>query len=186
MYKLAIDAGHGMNTAGKRCLKSLDPAETREWWLNQRIASKLEALLARYDGISVMRMDDVTGVVDVSISGASSRQKKANAWGADFYLSIHHNAGINGGSGGGIIVIVYPTAEKNTRDWQRVIYATLLAEGGLKGNRATPLAKKDLAVLRETSMAAVLVECGFMDSSVDVPVILSDDYARSIDRKSVV
>ena len=30
MFKLTINAGHGINTAGKRCLKSIDPAETRE------------------------------------------------------------------------------------------------------------------------------------------------------------
>ena len=33
-FILALSAGHYLNTAGKRCLKSLDPAETREWWLN--------------------------------------------------------------------------------------------------------------------------------------------------------
>ena len=26
--KIAIDAGHGLNTSGKRCLKSLDPNQT--------------------------------------------------------------------------------------------------------------------------------------------------------------
>ena len=29
----------------------------------------------------------------------ATRTSKANSWGADIYLSIHHNAGINGGSG---------------------------------------------------------------------------------------
>lgn len=27
MYKIALNAGHGLNTAGKRCLASLDPNE---------------------------------------------------------------------------------------------------------------------------------------------------------------
>ena len=35
---IALDAGHGMGTAGKRCLKSIDPNQTREWFLNDRIA----------------------------------------------------------------------------------------------------------------------------------------------------
>ena len=38
MAKIAIDAGHGLYTEGKRCLKSLDPNETREWQLNERVA----------------------------------------------------------------------------------------------------------------------------------------------------
>ena len=40
-----IDAGHGRHTAGKRCLKRIDPEETREWVLNSRVADKLQALL---------------------------------------------------------------------------------------------------------------------------------------------
>ena len=43
-FKLALSAGHGMYTAGKRCLKSIDPNETREWWLNDRIADRIEVL----------------------------------------------------------------------------------------------------------------------------------------------
>ena len=39
--KIAIDAGHGLYTSGKRCLKKLDPNETREWTLNSRIATQV-------------------------------------------------------------------------------------------------------------------------------------------------
>lgn len=45
MFKLALDAGHGLYTAGKRCLKSLDPNETREWVLNNRICNKIQVEL---------------------------------------------------------------------------------------------------------------------------------------------
>ena len=47
MFKIAIDAGHGLYTAGKRCLKSIDPNETREWVLNSRIAGKVIEKLKR-------------------------------------------------------------------------------------------------------------------------------------------
>ena len=40
-FKIALTAGHYKYTAGKRCLKSIDPNETREWWLNDRIADKV-------------------------------------------------------------------------------------------------------------------------------------------------
>ena len=87
---IAIDAGHGMKTAGKRCLKSIDPNQTREWWLNDRIADRLEALLAGYD-CKIVRVDDTTGAKDISMA---ARVKTANSANADFYISIHHNAGI--------------------------------------------------------------------------------------------
>ena len=89
MFKLAISAGHYLGTPGKRCDKSLDPNETREWWLNNRVADKLEKILADYDGIEILRVDDTTGKKNVTLD---ERVIAANKWGADFYLSIHHNA----------------------------------------------------------------------------------------------
>ena len=56
---IALDAGHGLHTAGKRCLKALDAKETREWVLNDRIVDKLQKMLANYD-CKVVRGDDTT------------------------------------------------------------------------------------------------------------------------------
>ena len=81
-FKLALNAGHGLNTAGKRCMKALDPNETREWTLNNRIADKIESLLAAYNGIEILRIDDTTGATDIALA---TRTTKANNWGADFY-----------------------------------------------------------------------------------------------------
>ena len=50
MFKIALGAGHGINAAGKRCLKSLDPNETREWWLNDRVCDYIEEELKAYEG----------------------------------------------------------------------------------------------------------------------------------------
>lgn len=175
MVKIALDAGHGMNTPGKRCLKSLDKNETREWALNSRVANYVESYLKEYEGYELMRVDDRTGRTDVALS---TRTKKANDWKADIYLSIHHNAGINGGSGGGITVYRYPNSSKMTKAMQKRLYDLLIKHTGLKGNRASPLGEANFHVLRETKMAAVLIENGFMDSRTDVPIILSDVHAR--------
>ena len=175
MFKIALTAGHYKYTPGKRCLKSLDPSETREWVLNDRIADKIEKLLKNYDGYSLLRTDDTTGEKDVSLQ---ARTDAANKFKADFYLSIHHNAGINGGSGGGIVAYVYPKVDAETKAWQKELYDALIAKTGLKGNRANPLNSADLHELRETEARAVLLELGFMDSRSDVPQILSEDYAN--------
>ena len=174
MFKIALDAGHGMNTPGKRCLKTLDAKETREWYLNDRIADLVEKKLDAYEGYEILRVDDTTGKVDVSLS---KRVQAANAWGADFYLSVHHNAGVAGGSGGGIISIAYTNASEPSLECQKIIYDALITKTGLSGNRSIPCPKQNLQVLRETDMPAVLVECGFMDSSTDVPIILTDEFA---------
>lgn len=177
MFKLALVAGHNLNTPGKRCLKSLDPNETREWWLNDRIADKIEKILADYEGIEVFRIDDTEGQKDITLA---ERTGKANAWGADFYLSLHHNAGVNGGKGGGIVVYAYTNAKADSIVWQKALYNNMIKYTGLKGNRSNPLAKANLHEVRETKMSACLCELGFMDSSTDVPIILSEDYADKI------
>ena len=174
-FKIALTAGHYMGTSGKRCLKKLDPNETREWWLNDRIADKIENLLQDYTGWELLRTDDTTGKKDVSLS---KRTKAANNFKADFYLSIHHNAGIKGGEGGGIVAYVYTNAKAASIEWQKALYKALIDATWLKGNRSNPTPKANLHEVRETNMPAVLLELGFMDSSTDVPIILTDDYAN--------
>lgn len=177
MFKLVLDAGHWIDEPGKRCLKSIDPNETREWYLNARICDKIEKKLADYEGYLLIRVDDTTGKTDVALD---TRTTKANNFNANFYLSMHHNAGINGGSGGGVVAYVYTNVDANTKDWQKKLYDAIIKKTGLKGNRATPLATANFHVLRKTKMAAVLLECGFMDSTVDTPIILTDDFAEKV------
>ena len=175
MLKIALTAGHYKYTAGKKCLKSLDPKETAEWVLNDRIADKVERLLSSYDGYSLIRTDDTTGEKNITLS---ARTNAANNFKADIYVSIHHNAGVNGGKGGGIIAYTYTKVDQETKDWQKAFYNALIAKTGLVGNRATPLGMANLHECRETKMPAVLLELGFMDSSTDVPIILSEDFAN--------
>ena len=174
MLKLALGAGHGINVAGKRCLKSLDPNETREWVMGDRICDRIEELLADYQGVQICRIDDTTGQVNVSLE---ERKNRAEAFGADIYISIHHNAGINGGTGGGTIVFHY-NLPKNKAQAQR-LYDAIIAQTGLRGNRATPVANGNhLYECREPLMASYLLENGFMDSATDVPIIITREHAE--------
>lgn len=177
MFKLALNAGHYKYTAGKRCHADIDPKQTREWELNNRICDKIEKILADYDGIEILRIDDTTGEKDVSLQ---ARTDKANKWGADFYLAIHHNAAGKKFSGGGIVAYVYTSPDAKSVEWQKALYNASVKATGLYGNRSKPLASSNLHELRETKMPSVLMECGFMDSTVDVPIILSEDFANKI------
>ena len=177
MFKLALNTGHGKYTQGKRCMKSLDKTETREWVLNSRICEKIESLLKEYSGYELIRLDDKTGESDIPLR---QRTNTANGFGADFYLSIHHNAGIKGGIGGGIETYVYTAASKESLEWQSDLYETLLEKTSLKGNRSNGKRKANLHECRESKMPCVLIECGYMDSKTDVPIILSDDFAAKV------
>ncbi|MBR3289621.1 MAG: N-acetylmuramoyl-L-alanine amidase [Clostridia bacterium] len=174
MFKLAINAGHWNGTT-RGVPASLSPGDhPNEWVLNDRVVRAVIKKLADYDGIEIRRIDDPTGVTFVE---DADRMRKANSWPADFYLAVHHNGGIGGGSGGGIVAYTYLRPTAGEIAWQKELYDALIRRTGLKGNRASPLAKADLFECRETAMDAVLLELGFMDSKTDIKYILASDWA---------
>lgn len=131
---ICIDAGHYLGTPGKRCLKSLDPRETREWQLNGRAADKVQALLKEYD-CRTMRVDDVTGEREVTLY---QRVSAANRPVRISICPFTTMRGINGGTGGGIVVYVCPGADGQSRRVQQAVYSHTVARTGLWGNRAIP------------------------------------------------
>lgn len=174
MFKIAYCAGHYLGTPGKRVPAALNPAQTREWVLNDRVADHFTRAALEYEGVQLLRTDDSTGKKHISIK---DRTAKANAWGADLYIDMHHNSGIKLGAGGGATAFSYP-GSKESMKYRNAIYAALIAAGGLKGNRANPLQEKAFDSLKLTKMPAVLVEYGFMDSRTDYPVISQESHAK--------
>lgn len=175
MLKIALVAGHFLGTPGKRIPKALDPDETVEWVLNNRICDKAEALLRGYTGYELLRVDDTTGKTNITLQ---ERVRKANEWGANVWVEPHHNA-LSGTpwNGGGIEVYVHPNASKASREMQQQLYDSLIAKTGLRGNRSNPVRTVNFYTLRNTKMPAVLLELGFMDSVQDAPIILTEGYA---------
>lgn len=177
MIKIAYGAGHYLGTAGRRIPESLDPKQTREWELNDRVARYFAEAAQQYDGVELLRVDDPAGTQRILVE---DRCKAANDWGADFCLSIHHNA--NQGkpwNGGGVVVFSNP-GSVNGRLYRDAVYDAVIAAGGLRGNRAEPKQEKGYMALKQTKAPAVLVEYGFMDSKVDAPVILTEEYAKAV------
>src|SRR5690554_209932 len=175
MLKIAIDAGHGLNTAGKEVPGYMGYGKIKEWTLNDKITRALMDLLKGYN-VEILRLDDPTGNKDIPVK---DRAKKANEWGADILISNHHNAGIGGKTGGGLMVIRKAGSALFTKEMQKLLYDCILAETGLKGNRYEPLADfKNLILLNAAKMPTVLIEHGFMDSPSDMKVIMQDDFAE--------
>ena len=177
MFKIAIGAGHYLGTAGKRLPVALDKHQTREWVLNDRIARYFAEAAAHYEGVELLRVDDPAGKKMIPLE---SRCKAANDWGADFCLSIHHNA-YQGKpwNGGGVVAFSAPGSKKGA-EYRDAIYDAVVAAGGLRGDRSSPKQEKGFIALKQTKAPAVLVEYGFMDSRVDAPVILTDAYAKKV------
>ena len=82
----------------------------------------------------------------------------ANSWGADLFVSNHFNAG----GGDGYEALVYSEARRGLGG---VFEKHVLAIG--QNSRGVKL-RPDMAVLRQTSMAAVLNEGAFVDNRADI------------------
>ena len=174
MFKIAYGAGHN-NATSNGIPTSIHSPRVNEWVLNDRIARYFAEAAKAYD-VQLLRVDDPKGIEPTVLA---NRVKKANDWGADFFLSIHHNAGINGGSGGGLVAFSYKEGTVGAT-YREAIYAACMAAGGLKGNRWDATLAEDFYVLKYTNAPAVLMEYGFMDSTTDVPVILTEAYAKAM------
>ena len=158
MVKIALDAGHGINTPGKRT-----PDGEREWTFNSKVALAAIAKLNTFQNVEILRLDDPTGKTDVALK---TRTDRANTWKADVLVSMHHNAYLGKwGSHGGIETYTQPGASQQSRDIAAVVHPRVVKAMGLRDRGSKTL---NLHMLRESSMPAILIEGGFMDSTVDI------------------
>ncbi|MDG5471511.1 N-acetylmuramoyl-L-alanine amidase [Jeotgalibacillus sp. ET6] len=173
MPKIVWDAGHGgsNSTPGKRT-----PDGEYEWTFNDRVVRAGIAYLAKYQGVEQLRVDDMTGRTDVPLV---TRTNRANNWNADIYVSVHHNAlnGVYGSHTGTETYVmtpraIYPQAVRlATAIHPKVVQAMAIRDRGIK--------EANFHVLRETDMPAVLVECGFMDSRIDIVRMRNNQVLRA-------
>lgn len=167
---IALDDGHGEETPGKRSPKHKDGYVMKENEFNKAVVMFLAEHLRRcgFRVLLVAPTDKDTPL--------SERVALANKYKVDFYLSIHANA-LNGkwGKHGGIETYAHfsysKTVEQAKIIHNEVMKGTKLADRGVKNGDW-------LYVCKNTSMAAVLVELGFMDSLFDSPLLRSDAYRK--------
>ena len=172
-FIVCLDAGHGMSTRGKRTPATLGEIY-KEHILNSRVVQNVYNILQKR-GITA-KITTCYNVNDVSLK---QRCNVSNCYNADLFISVHHNAGANLTKASGIVVYYYPA--RDNKDMASLLYNDVIRVGGLRGNRSTPIkATKDFTVLKKTKCPAFLLECGFMDSLADYPIITKDSYSYSV------
>lgn len=171
MIKVAIDAGHGLHTPGKRT-----PDGEREWVFNDVVARAVISDLKLYEGVQVLRVDDPTGNVDIPLQ---TRTNRANDWKAHVYVSIHHNA-LTGawGQHGGVetYTLNHPRVSKKSVDIAKMIHPNIVQSMGLKDRG---IKQANFHVLRDSKMPAILIEGGFMDSTIDIVKLRNQQFLRA-------
>ena len=167
--KIAIDAGHGPETPGKRT----PDGSLREYHFNAPTARYVaDELLHEYEGVEILLTFDDSRDVPLK-----ERTDRANAWGADVFVSIHANAYGAGGwnDAKGIETFVYKTRPAAALKLAEAVHRNLILATG-RPDRGVKTA--DFHVLRETKMPAILVECGFMTNREEAELLKSDAYRR--------
>ena len=173
LIKIALDAGHGLKTAGKQT-----PDGIKEWTLNDKVRDKVISYLAAYD-VEILNVDGNEGNTDESLSARLNAYLNA---GAKVFVSIHHNAYTgNWNTATGVEVFTDKNPTEADKKLAECIYPKLVKYTGLKGRG---IKKENWYVINQNKIPAVLVEGGFMDGTNDYKVITSDAgqtaYAKAV------
>ncbi|KOP72054.1 N-acetylmuramoyl-L-alanine amidase [Cytobacillus solani] len=165
--KMMLDAGHGYTTAGKR-----SPDGMREYEFNRGVANYAKVLLENYQDVTVYFAHSDKQDIPLKV-----RTDQANRLKVDCYVSIHANAfGSSWNDANGIETYVHPIRPKKTTELAQKIHKNLIISTGLKDRG---LKEANFHVLRETTMSAVLVECGFMTNREEVKHLRSDTFRKT-------
>jgi N-acetylmuramoyl-L-alanine amidase len=166
MVRIALDAGHGGTDSGAV------GNGLQEKNLTLNIVKKIGDMLKDYEDVEIIytRTDD-------RFIELSERAAIANRAGADFFLSVH----INAGGGTGFESYVYNGGvSSQTVALQNVLHGEILVAMRQFGN-ITDRGKKraNYAVLRETKMPAVLTENLFIDSN-DAKYLKNEAFLKAV------
>lgn len=177
-----IDCGHGENTPGKRSPDS----SLMEWKWNREMGM---LIYRRLNEIGIAAHLLVPEDKDISLA---SRCQRANTIYNNFkkqgydclYLSVHVNAAAGSGwhNASGCSVYCYTSGSEKSKRAAK-IYTDLSKKMGLTGNRSIPSQgyyTANFYVLKNTNMAAILVEHMFMDNKKDVEYLLSESGKKEL------
>lgn len=168
--KIFIDQGHnpsGPNTGAEGFgLKEQD--------ITYQVGKDLAALL-RADERFEVRLSRNTPEERLGTSNATSlaaRVRAANAWPADYFVSIHVNSNPNPAINGSE---VYVYRENSTAyDLGVNVLESIVDLVGTRYNQVRT--NPSLYVLRRTSMPAILVELAYLSNLQDAEKLLNDQY----------
>lgn len=165
--KLYIDPGHGGSDPGAQ------GNGLQEKNLALDIALKIRSILENnYENVEIRlsRTSDIT-------KSLIQRTDEANAWGADFYLSIHINS--FNGSARGYEDYIHSSLSDNSATAR---YRDIIHTEVLKLNQLSDRGKKkaDFHVLRETTMDAMLSENGFIDNAQDAALMKQESWRSNV------
>ena len=173
--KIYIDQGH--NPVNPNA--GAEGGGYREQDIVYEIGVRLAAIL-RENGYEtkLSRPQRTTQLGTSTATSLAARVNEANAWGADYFISLHTNSSVNPQAGGTEILVysltspAYPLAES--------ILEQLTLSTGFRSRGVVP--RPGLYVLKKTQMPALLVELGFISNPEEADLMANSPelFARGI------
>ncbi|MDQ0300312.1 N-acetylmuramoyl-L-alanine amidase [Salibacterium salarium] len=166
MAYIVLDPGHGGSDPGAVY------QDTKEKELTLLIARKVSEhfKVDKKHSVKMTRNND-------NYLSLEERVKIANDWGADYFVSLHHNAG----GGHGFESYVY-SGNKNTetKEKQEIVHRSIMSflqsyelpDRGMKEN--------NYFVLKNTKMSAILLENLFLDHDKDVALLSKNEFITNL------
>lgn len=104
----------------------------------------------------------------------------ANGWGADYFVSVH----INAGGGRGFESYIYNgKVSQNTIPYQQIIHDHVAKGLAQKyGVKDRGKKRQNYHVLRESKMPAILFEILFIDNAEDAKLLKNDQFRQDVAR----
>lgn len=165
--KFYLDPGHGGSDPGAQGNGMLEKDIVLD------IAQRIRTILTTGYENAEVRMSRTADTT----KSLNQRTTEANAWGADYYLSIHCNA--FNGSARGYEDYIYSGLSDSSATAR---YRDIVHEEMMEVNQLPDRGKKkaNFHVLRETIMSALLTENGFIDNELDARLISDPSWRQRI------
>ena len=171
-YLIVLDPGHGGHDAGTQ---SISKPRYQEKSLNLVTAQFTKEFLQQLGYQVVMTRED-----DRFIS-LDKRAKIANEQKPNLFVSIHYNAAPSA-EAQGIEVFYYQSKDAKTRTAESKRLAQAVLKNVLSQTQAKSRGVKsgNYAVIRETTMPAILVEGGFVTNEAELQKLKDPTYLKQI------
>lgn len=167
---IVVDAGHG------GAAKGAVSCGTMEKDVNLLMAQQVKAALEAAGARVIMTRD---GDADL---GLTARPKVADDCCADFFISLHCNSNTVPDSASGVETY-YHFDQLSSKTLATAVHDRVIELTGMKDLRARSdgtLYDSGLAVLRNANVPAILVECGYINSSRDRSLLCDESYRDKV------
>lgn len=168
--KIFIDAGHGGPDPGAVGNNVI------EQYVNLNVAKELASLL-RKGGYEVKeyRTTPTENVLSNKNQDLTNRAAMANQWGANYFISIHTNSSLNPAANG-FEAYVYRLGGA-AEELAQSIVDSVVSKLGSKNNGVR---QANFAVLRRTSMPAVILELGYLSNPTEALNLYSPAWQKAV------